>query len=407
MVELPPTQPESPKWGSTTKTVVGLAIAALFVGLLFYFRNIVAPLLLAFILAFLLHPIIAWIGRTINVGWRFAVNLVYLFLILILIATITVSGFAILQQAQSLIEFVDKFIQNLPDLVQDLSSTRYAIGPLQIDLGQLDLQSLTQQLLNIVQPIIGQAGNLLGRFAASAATTIGWSVFLLVISYFLLAEGGHLRENLVHIEIPGYNTDIRVLISKLAVTWDTFLRNQLLISLMVVICYYLILTILGTRLPLVIALMAGLARFVPYVGPAVTWTLTAIVAFLQPNNHFGLEPLYYTIIVIGACILLDLAFDNLVVPRFMGRALGVHPAGVLLAAIILARLIGLVGLVLAAPVLATLVLVGRYVGRKMFDLPPWPDDDLEPVPPIEPVWVRLQRLLAGLRSALSQRKSTK
>jgi predicted PurR-regulated permease PerM len=164
----------------------------------------------------------------------------------------------------------------------------------------------------------------------------------------------------------------------------------LVISFLVVVSYYILLTILGTRLTFAIALMAGVARFVPYLGPLVTWTVTAIVAFLQPSNYFGLDPIWYTVLVVGLCILLDQIFDNLVVPRIMGQTLGLHPAGVLIAAIIATNLIGLVGLVLAAPVLATIALVGRYVGRKMFDLDPWPEPETRPEQALPP-WERTRR----------------
>jgi predicted PurR-regulated permease PerM len=98
--------------------------------------------------------------------------------------------------------------------------------------------------------------------------------------------------------------------------------------------------------------------------------------------------------------LLDQVFDYLVVPRFFNTALGVHPAALLVAAIIAAGLLGVVGLVLAAPVLATMMLFSRYVVRKMFDLDPWPPDE-RPPKVIEMPWVRLyRRLRAWLRILL-------
>jgi len=66
-----------------------------------------------------------------------------------------------------------------------------------------------------------------------------------------------------------------------------------------------------------------------------------------------------------------------VVPKFHGDTLGLHPAAVLVAALVAARLIGFVGLVLAAPVLASMVLVSRYFMRKMLDQEPWPPSDDE------------------------------
>jgi len=93
-----------------------------------------------------------------------------------------------------------------------------------------------------------------------------------------------------------------------------------------------------------------------------------------------------------ASVLLDQVFDNLVTPRFLGATLGVHPAAVLVSALIATNLIGIIGLVLAAPVLATIQLIGRYTLRKMFDLEPWPEDD-SLVQPIELPWLRWTRTL--------------
>ena len=78
------------------------------------------------------------------------------------------------------------------------------------------------------------------------------------------------------------------------------------------------------------------------------------------------------LLVLGCCLALNQVFDSYITPRVMGHTLGVHPAGVLIAAIIATDLIGLVGLVLAAPVLATVTLLGRYIIRKMLDMDPWP-----------------------------------
>ena len=394
-MEEPTERPGSPNWGSTTKLIVGLTIVSLIAGLVIYFRGIIGPVLLAFILAFLFHPLAAWSSKKLHLSWRAAVNLIYLLLLVILIVFITLTGFAIVQQAQSLVSFVSKFVTELPAMVENLPTQTYQIGPFHLDFSQLDLQTVVQDLLNAIQPFLGQAGTLVSKLAASAASTLAWLLFILLVSYFLLSETGQLRANLLHFEIPGYNADVERLIQKLAFTWDAFLRGQLLISFLVVVSYYILLTILGTRLTLVIALMAGAARFIPYIGPLVTWTVTAIVAFLQPTNYYGLEPIWYAVLVVSLCFLLDQVFDNLVVPRIMGQTLGVHPAGVLIAAIIATNLIGLVGLVLAAPVLASTVLIGRYVGRKMFDLDPWPEPETKQVQTLLP-WERARRRLVAI-----------
>ncbi|MEW5867882.1 MAG: AI-2E family transporter [Chloroflexota bacterium] len=386
---------ESPKWGSTTKMVVGLTVVALFAALLFQFRQIIGPLLLTFILAFLLHPVVNRLNAlTPRLSWRTSVNLVYLVLVVLLGGSFTITGLAVIQQAQSLVSFVDRFVKDLPALLADLSGRVYAIGPFQFDLSQFDLAALANQLLGVVQPLLGQVGGLVSVLATSAASTLGWGLFVLLVSYFLLSESGRFPENPLQIEIPGYNADTRRLGHELAQTWNAFLRGQLVISLLVILSYSVLLTILGTRFTLAIAMLAGLARFVPWIGPLITWTVTALVAFFQTSNYFDLSPFRYAALVLIACLVLDQIFDNLIVPRLLGQTLGVHPAGVLIAAIVVTNLIGIVGLVLAAPVLATLNLLGRYVLRKMFDLPPWPEPEKESAR-IELPWVRLYRSLSA------------
>jgi predicted PurR-regulated permease PerM len=353
-------------------------------------------LILTLILVFLLHPVAARLSALLKVKWRTAVNLIYLLLLLGLLGSFTATGFAIVQQITGLISTIQRFLTDLPGLVANLEQQSYAIGPFTLDMSQFDLPNLLQQVLNVVQPLLGQAGSLVTTLAGGAASAFGWGLFILLVSYFLLLEYRGVSGQLVEVDIPGYNADLARLGRDLAKTWNAFLRGQLVISFLVVIVYALLLTILGVRLTLAIALMAGAARFVPWIGPLITWTVTALVAFLQSSNYFGLPEWQYTLLVLICCLIVDQIFDNLIEPRLLGQTLGVHPAGVLIAAIIVTNLIGFIGLVLAAPLLATLNLAGRYVIRKMFDLSPWPGEEKPEV--VELPWSRLvQRARAWQR----------
>lgn len=380
----------SPKWSPTIKLVVGLTFVAFIAGILITFRSIIGPLLLAFILAYLLHPIAALIHRTTRLNWRWTVNLVFILFILIVLGLLTILGFAVVQQLQSLITFFNTFNENIPELVQQLSSQALAIGPFRLEFSQFDLPALANQLLGILQPILSRFGTLISTFATSALAIIGWGLFVVVIAYFLLAQTGRVTDQLIHLEIPGYNVDIQRLGQELRRVWHAFLRGQLLIFILAIFLYTILLTALDVRYSLGIAILAGLARFVPYVGPAIVWIVIALVSLFQGYNYFGLQPWVFTLLVIGLSVLLDQILDNVVVPRFHGQTLGVHPAAVLVAALIAAKLIGFVGLILAAPVLASIIVLSRYITRKMFDLDPWPDNGLQSRPPEFP-WMELYK----------------
>jgi predicted PurR-regulated permease PerM len=324
-------------------------------------------------------------------NWRMSVNLIYIILVIILILLFTATGFAVVQQFQSLFRVIDRFLTDLPDMLTDLSTQSYEIGPFLIDMSQYlsaeNLTVLADQVLSAVQPLLGQAGGLLATLASGTASTVGWGLFVILVSYFLLADMSRIPNPLTSIEIPGFDSDIRRLARELELIWDAFLRGQVILFTLALLVFSLVLSALGTRYFLALALLAGLARFIPYIGAPITWAVTALVVYFQAGNYLGLAPWQYTLLVVGFVIVIDNIFDSLVSPRFLGQRLGVHPAAILVVAIIAANLLGLIGVVLAAPVLASLMLVGRYIFRKMLELDPWPEPELAFVPVTYP-WTR-------------------
>jgi predicted PurR-regulated permease PerM len=155
-----------------------------------------------------------------------------------------------------------------------------------------------------------------------------------------------------------------------------------------------------------LALLAGLARFIPYLGAPITWTVTALVVYFQAGNYLGLAPWQYALVVIIFMIIVDNIFDNMVSPRILGKSLGIHPAALLIAAIIAANLLGLIGVLLAAPVLASLMLAGRYIFRKMLDLDPWPEPELALEPVVYP-WTRWGARIEFWFTRLKERRGKK
>jgi predicted PurR-regulated permease PerM len=378
--------PISPRWGVTIKIVIGLSFALALGTLLVAFRSIIGPILLAVILAYFLHPLAVRLNSLTNLPWRLSVGLIYLLLLVLLIGFFTATGVVLVGQIESLFSLVRNFVNTqLPELIQNLSSQKLIFGSFVIDFSQFDLAAIGQQLLNNLQTVISQTGSLVGTLASGAVGIVIWAGFVLLISYFLLADAGRVPDAIRFITIPGYDYDIRRMSRELGRIWNAYLRGQFLVILIIIITAAIVISALGIRYALAIALMTGLARFVPYIGPFTTDLVLFLVAFFQGSNYFRLQQFYYALLVVGIAILVDQIFDNFVTPRIMGRTLGVHPAAVLIAAIILAQLIGFVGLVLAAPVLASLSLISRYLVRKLFDQDPWPEPEKEPKP-IEYPW---------------------
>jgi predicted PurR-regulated permease PerM len=342
----------------------------------------VAPLILAFILTYLLYPVADWLRVRTHISWRVVVSVIYLLLILALAGLLTWGGFALLEQTQSLIRFLQRAINSLPEYIAQLSTMNFQLGPFQFGLAELDLDinTISEQVFGAVQPILSGAGTLVGSFASGTASTIGWVLFVIVVSYFMLAETEGIPGRIINLKVPGYQQDFERLGRELANIWNAFLRGQIVLIVLTVVVYSLMLGIMGVRFYIGLALLAGMARLVPYIGPAVAWTAYGLVAFFQVNPY-NMPTLGFVIMVIGAAWLVDVIIDSLVTPRVLADALQIHPAAVLMAALIAVSLLGVMGIILAAPVLATLLLLVRYAIRKLMDLDPWVDVRTAPPPP--------------------------
>lgn len=397
----------SPRWNSSAKLVAGLTLVAIVAAVLIRFDYIIGPLLLAFILSYLLHPLAVRLSAATKLPWRTSVNAIFITFILIIALLSTLVGFAVVDQLASLVTVAQNFVSGLPDLATQLATQAIQLGPFRIDFAELervleqefhlDFATISRQLLSALQPALGQAGSLITLIATSALGLIGWSLFVFVISYFVLLDAGQVPILFNTMDLPGHDADIRRMARELSRIWNAFLRGQLLVIILIVITYFLAMTALGVHNALGLAFLTGLAKFVPYVGPLTAGTAAALVALFQGGNYLGIEPpILYAVIVIVATLVMDQAFDILIAPRIYGRALGLHPAAVLVAALVAASLLGFVGLVLAAPVLATLQLFITYAVRKMLDLDPWPHPETE----LEKVELPLARQLQALRKRL-------
>jgi predicted PurR-regulated permease PerM len=342
--------------------------------------------------------LISFFERKAHFSWGLAVNLIYLVFILVLLSLATWGSVNLVVQIQNLITAIQNYANQLPTFIESLSHNVYVLGPFRFDFSKFDWAAIGQQILSYVQPALGRVGGLVGTLAGGAATTLGWTAFVVIVSYFFLLESGGLRHGILHFDIPGYSRDIRKITERLSRIWNAFLRGQIIIFFSKVIAYPVFMSILGVRYAIPVALVGGFASFLPYVGPAINWTVLGLVTYFQGGNPFGLQPLYYTLLAIVVALLIDQIFDNLVSPRLMAQTLKVHPAFVLIAAIIAANLLGILGVVIAAPLLATLQLLGRYMMRKMLDEEPWPasEDKLPPLPMAGPM-KKLRAWLAKIR----------
>jgi len=378
-------QTRSPSWSTTTKLIIGLTLVALFAGIFLYYRSIISLMIVASIITYLFQPMVLYLTERTRMSWRLSATLIFLVFIILLIGLVAGAGLAIAQQLIGLVNFLQDFTEDLPQFAEDLTAylEGFGVGDL------INLNDLANRLLGIIQPLLGQAGSIVGSIATGAATGIGRTFFVVLVSYFMLSESRRVGSFSI-VQIPQYDYDFRRMSRQLRLVWDSFFRGQIIIFVMIFFVYLLVFSTLGVRYSVALAALTGLAVFIPYVGIWVTVIVLVLVTLFQPENYFGMLNWQYAAMILAITLVINFTFDNYITPRFFGRTLDIHPAAVLVAALFMASLLGLIGIFLAAPVVATIKLVGIYVFRKMVDLNPWPDPE-EDNKPVEYPWYRWSR----------------
>ncbi len=372
------TEPEttSPGWSPTTKLVVAVFVIVL-VGLAAArFQFLVIPLISAAMLAYLLHPIITAISARLKWPRPLVSGLLYVLIIQLVLGLATGLGIYIITQVASLNFDLQKIILELPNRLNELIHSQYIVFGYTIDLNRFDFATIYSQIVNAIQPAITQAGTQLGNAASSTAEFLGWMFFILLISFYIVNDMPNMAGQIQRFAAdPGYELDVRRLLHETQKIWNAFLRGQLTLAITNSILNWIGLAILGVRYSFIIGGLSGFFIFIPYVGPLSVTAVAAGVALFQPDNWLGLDPLPYAGIVILWLFVTQQFGDYVLSPRIIGEHLELHPAIILVGALMGASLGGFVGLLLAAPILATLKLLGRYAWHKMFDQPPFDEEE--------------------------------
>ena len=361
----------SPTWNWPTKLVVGLALVVLLIWVLVQFQNFLGPIITAFMLTYLFYPIAKFFQDRLKLPWRASVTVTYILVVLIIAGLVTWGGLALVEQIQNLITFIEKNVYELPRLLEEFSQNVYHIGPFEFSFDGFNWNNIADQIVNTVQPILGQLGSIVGSVAGGAVNAVFWGGIMLLVSYFLLAESKGATNRFLKLRIPGYTDDLQKMGLKLNAIWNGFIRGQVVVVVITVTFYTIFLGSMGIQFFFGLALLAAAGHFIPYVGAWITWITYLLVALLQGTTIFNLPPGIYALIIVGVSIIIDSLIDNLLMPKVMAENLKVHPALVLVGAMISLDFLGVVGILVAAPVMATLKLFFEYIMKKLTDQDPW------------------------------------
>jgi predicted PurR-regulated permease PerM len=352
-------------WSTSTKIVV-VVICFLLIGLfLFRAQPLIAPLVFAGLLAYILNLVARFLKNRTRLGRKPAVNIVYFLFIAILIATpgtlvplsvgqaeeISTGLNEIAQQFESLIEtpivILGRSI-HLDEIWAEFTST-FSVFDLEVESAISVLETTTGSLLRIVTVI--------------------------VVTYYLMVDWQGLERWLVNLLPESGRADFRRLITEIDSVWRAYLQGTLALMLIMAIVFIIIGYAIGLPGAAAIGIATGILSMIPEIGPWIAGGLAVLVAFSLGSNHLPLSNFWFAVLVAAIYLVLTQVKGIWLRPQVMRRFMHMNTGLVFLAIIGAVMLGGILAALIILPILASIGIVGRYLRARLFDLEPWPEDD--------------------------------
>ena len=370
------------RWSPLTKGIVIVGSLIGVVWVLFRFSRLLPPLIVALMLAYLVNLPVSWIVR--RTGWPrtpVVAGVFILLLVLVALASALITPGLVAQ-----VRALNLDIQGVISAIQQLTAEPLILFDVEIPTSEL-VSQVTGTLTDLLSSFASNAIS----FAFGVASTIGWLIFILVISFYLVKDAGEFTRYVAERIPPAYQEEFRRLGQELAKTWDAFFRGNLIVSLLDGLILSIALSIVGLRNAVTLGLIAVVLTLIPSIGSVLAAVPAVLLALFQGSTYLPLSNFWFAFLV-GMIYLVTFQVENLyLMPRIMGRRLRLHPAVVIAGSVAGALLGGMLGVLLAAPVISSLQVIGGYIYRKLFDLEPF----AVPAIPLGELGVQWKGLIAG------------
>ena len=326
--------------------------------LLYLLGPVLTPFAIAALIAYLADPVVDKLearkcSRTVSVCIVFGVmGLALILVLLFIIPILEQQFFNLLQRIPDMIDWLE---QSLLPRITEL---------LQIESKESGLEKLKLSLSENWRDVGGIMAKVLGHITHSGQTLMTMIATILlvpVVSFYLLRDWDILIER-IHELIPlAYEKTIVKISKECDQVLGEFMHGQLLVMLAQGILYSIGLWIVGLEFALLIGMLAGLVSFVPYLGFIIGIVVAGITAFMQYQDVIHLV---YVLIVFG----IGQAIEGMLLsPLLVGDKIGLHPVAVIFAVMAGGQLFGFIGVLLALPVAAIIVVLLRYVHDQYMD----------------------------------------
>ncbi len=309
-------------------TILKVLVIILLLWFLFAVRDILLLFLISVIISSAIDPLADYLGKR-RVPRGLSVLIVYTIFLGIFAMVIALLVPPIIQQFTQLSQsnFYESFLSRVGGFRENLA---------QFGIDETVTQNFQEFAGSISQGIFNTTRGIITGFVSV--------ITVLVVSFYLSAEENGTKNFIKHL-VPYKNQGYaNKLVTKIQRKMGAWVLGQLILSVSIFTLTYIGLLILGVEYALVLALIAGLLEIIPYIGPIISVIPAAFFAFIQN------PPLALAVVILY--IIVQQLENHLLVPMIMSKSVGLNPILVILGILIGGSLGGLVGAIIAVPVIS-------------------------------------------------------
>jgi predicted PurR-regulated permease PerM len=328
----------------TRRVVLLCGLAALLLWIAYLVRDIWLPLLIAFLIAMVLDPLV---DRMEARGWSRlkSAALIYTLFFTAFVGVVMWAVPAVVEQTTTISKSIGAY------LPMDAAASNDSVM-------EKRLNRLTDRLH--VAPVIREtvtrarsqisaafmsARSWLGRFAAAAVSNLLWIVIIPLVSFYALKDLHLIYARLLMLVPREHRATAQNFLNEVSAIFVRYLRGLTIVCALNAAATAVVLALFRVPNPIGLGAISGVLYTVPYLGPVLTYAVIGTVSIMSGTPTV---PILVVLLVLHSII-----FDQIITPRILGQHVGLHPIASIVALLAGGSLLGIVGMILAVPLAAT------------------------------------------------------
>ncbi|MGE5041567.1 MAG: AI-2E family transporter [Candidatus Levyibacteriota bacterium] len=334
------------------RNIIYIATVVAAVWFFFAYHTIFTPFLIAMIFAYVFNPLIDFLQK-LKIPRSASILIVYVILITSFAGVIILLTQSILAESENIRRSFDAFSSSLVSLQNGMLGTPGLIRSL-----------FTDYVGNVKTQI---PGTISFPFFTRAFSEILNVFIFLFAAFFFLKDGRKMVNHAVNMLPSEYVEEAEILLKKINTVLSSYLRGQIILIIAMMVMLYAIFSVLGVKNALTLSLMSALFEIVPIIGPIVAGALGTFVIVISGGIGNFQVPLFETVLIlVGIYAITRYIQDYGIAPFVIGRATELHPLLILFSVIAGERLYGILGVILAVPVAASLRIIYSFLFEKIY-----------------------------------------